>query len=67
MVHVQNATLAGGVAVAAVAHLLLRPHIALLIGCVAAFLSVFGFAVLTVGCVNASSSKPMRQPFCTAR
>lgn len=48
MVHVQNATLAGGVAVGASANLMLQPYGALFTGIVAGIISVFGYAVLTV-------------------
>lgn len=48
MVHVQNSTLAGGVAVGASANLMLEPHGALIIGMISAVLSVFGYAKLSV-------------------
>lgn len=48
MVHIQNGTLAGGVAVGASAHLLLLPAGAMSIGFIAGLLCVLGFKVLTV-------------------
>eukprot|EP00300_Choanocystis_sp_HF-7_P037057 c53045_g1_i1.p1 GENE.c53045_g1_i1~~c53045_g1_i1.p1 ORF type:complete len:506 (-),score=131.47 c53045_g1_i1:90-1496(-) len=47
MVDIQNATLAGGVAVGASANFVLEPWGALLLGSVAGVLSVFGFAILS--------------------
>jgi len=52
MVHVQNATLAGGVAVGAVADLMLSPAGALAVGAVAGILSVVGYSYLQVSTVN---------------
>ncbi|KAL1426364.1 hypothetical protein MTO96_003373 [Rhipicephalus appendiculatus] len=43
MVHVQNCTLAGGVAVGATADMMLHPYGALILGSLAGALSVFGF------------------------
>lgn len=48
MVHIQNSTLAGGVAVGTAANLMVQPYGALIIGAVAGALSVFGYSVLTV-------------------
>lgn len=48
MVHVQNSTLAGGVAVGSVCNLLIGPHGALLIGFISAVVSVFGYRYLSV-------------------
>lgn len=48
MVHIQNSTLAGGVAIGSVCNLLVGPHGALLIGSVSAIISVFGYRYLTV-------------------
>lgn len=48
MVHVQNSTLAGGVAVGSVCNLLIGPHGAILIGIVAGAVSVLGYRYLTV-------------------
>lgn len=47
-VHIQNATLAGGVAVGTSADMLIGPHGALLIGCIAGTLSVTGYKYVTV-------------------
>jgi ammonium transporter Rh len=47
MVHVQNATLAGGVAVGAVADMPIQPFGALLIGSVAGIISTLGYEYLT--------------------
>lgn len=47
MKHIANATLSGGVAVAATAGVILEPFHALLIGVVAAFVSVAGFKFIT--------------------
>ncbi|XP_034238337.1 ammonium transporter Rh type A [Thrips palmi] len=46
MVHVQNATLAGGVAMGTAADLLVQPVGALVVGCLAGALSVVGYAYL---------------------
>ncbi|KAL5291951.1 RHCG family protein [Megaselia abdita] len=47
MVHVQNSTLAGGVAVGSVCNLLIGPHGAVLIGIVAGTISVLGYRYLS--------------------
>ncbi|CAG2222915.1 CD241 [Mytilus edulis] len=47
MVHIQNATLAGGVAVGATADMPLNPWGALVIGCLAGLLSTIGFRLIT--------------------
>lgn len=48
MVHVQNSTLAGGVAVGSVVNLLIHPFGAIMIGMLAGLLSVVGYRYLTV-------------------
>ena len=48
MEHIQNATLAGGVAIGAVADLLVGPWAALTIGSIAGMICVFGFNNITV-------------------
>lgn len=47
-VHVQNATLAGGVAVGAIADMLIGPWAGLLIGFIAGIISVIGYRFLSV-------------------
>ncbi|KAM5326546.1 ammonium transporter Rh type A [Glossophaga mutica] len=47
MVHIQNATLAGGVAVGTCADMAIHPYIAMIIGSVAGMVSVIGFKFLT--------------------
>ena len=51
-VHIQNATLAGGVAVGACADMVLEPWGAILIGCFSAVVSVLGYAFLSVSIAN---------------
>ena len=46
--HIQNATLAGGVAVGTLANMPLQPWGAILMGSIAAILSVTGFKFVTV-------------------
>ena len=46
MVDIQNATLAGGVAVGSAADLTIRPWAAILVGLIASFVSVWGYTVL---------------------
>lgn len=47
-VHIQNATLAGGVAVGATADMPLNPWGAVVIGCLAGLISTVGFRFFTV-------------------
>lgn len=47
-VHVQNATLAGGVAIGTASNMSVAPWGALLIGCIAGALSTVGYAYVTV-------------------
>ena len=47
-VHIQNAAIAGGVAMGASADLLVQPYAALIIGSLAAILSVIGYAYIQV-------------------
>jgi ammonium transporter Rh len=47
MVHIQNATLAGGVAVGTVADMAIQPFGAMLIGSFAGIVSTIGFQFLT--------------------
>ncbi|XP_055635071.1 ammonium transporter Rh type A isoform X1 [Toxorhynchites rutilus septentrionalis] len=47
MVHVQNATLAGGVAVGSICNLMIHPFGALLVGVIAGVISVLGYRFLT--------------------
>ena len=45
MVSIQNATLAGGVAVGSSSDLVIQPYGALIVGCIAGIVSVVGFVV----------------------
>lgn len=47
-VHIQNSTLAGGVAIGTLADLIIEPWAAILVGMVAGTVSVLGFKYLTV-------------------
>ena len=51
MEHIQNATLAGGVAIGACADLMVQPWAALLVGTIAGTISVYGFDEITVSCI----------------
>ena len=59
--HIQNATLAGGVAVGTSADMMIQPWGALLIGIMAAILSTFGYKYIQVStslCVQIHSHIP---------
>uniref|UniRef100_A0A4W4G657 Ammonium transporter AmtB-like domain-containing protein n=1 Tax=Electrophorus electricus TaxID=8005 RepID=A0A4W4G657_ELEEL len=47
MVHIQNATLAGGVAMGTAAEIMVSPYSALVVGVCSGIISTFGFVVLT--------------------
>ncbi|KAI3380944.1 hypothetical protein SNEBB_006781 [Seison nebaliae] len=47
MVHIQNATLSGGVAIGSIANLIIEPWAAILVGTVAGILSVIGYRFIT--------------------
>lgn len=47
MVHVQNSTLAGGVAIGTVANMIIQPWGAILVGCFASIISVLGYTYVT--------------------
>ena len=46
--HIQNATLAGGVAIGACADMVIEPWGAVLIGCISGIVSVLGYSYLSV-------------------
>ena len=46
--HIQNATLAGGVAVGACADMVIEPWGAVLIGCISGIVSVLGYTYVSV-------------------
>lgn len=54
-VHIQNATLAGGVAVGTCADMKIHPYGSMIIGSIAGIVSVFGFKFLTVSMTSALS------------
>uniref|UniRef100_A0A8C0IVF4 Ammonium transporter Rh type A n=1 Tax=Chelonoidis abingdonii TaxID=106734 RepID=A0A8C0IVF4_CHEAB len=58
MVHIQNATLAGGVAVGSCADMNIYPFGAMLIGSIAGVISVIGFKFLTLSIHNVVSGGP---------
>ncbi|CAB3398067.1 unnamed protein product [Caenorhabditis bovis] len=47
MVHIANSTLAGGVAIGTTANIVLEPFHAMIIGCIAGFISVIGYKYIT--------------------
>lgn len=59
MVHVQNSTLAGGVAVGTVCNLLIGAHGAILIGIIAGTVSVLGYRFITVSTQKKNKIKYM--------
>ncbi|XP_067133254.1 LOW QUALITY PROTEIN: ammonium transporter Rh type B-like [Centruroides vittatus] len=46
IIHIQNASIAGGVAIGTVANMMIQPYGAMLVGLAASILSVFGYAFL---------------------
>ncbi|GAB0093007.1 ammonium transporter Rh type A [Sergentomyia squamirostris] len=52
MVHVQNSTLAGGVAVGSICNLLIHPYGAILVGSLAGLISVLGYRYLSPAMLN---------------
>ena len=48
MIHVQNSTLAGGVAVGAMADMMIQPWGAMLVGTLAGVISVLGYEYMTL-------------------
>lgn len=52
-VHIQNATLAGGVAVGTCADMAIHPYVSMIIGSIAGMVSVLGFKFLTVSMTDA--------------
>jgi ammonium transporter Rh len=59
MEHVQNATLAGGVAMGAACNMISNPAGALITGCVAGFVSTFGFSFFTPWLKSAGLTKKL--------
>ena len=64
MVHIQNATLAGGVAIGAVADMVVKPYGALTIGTIAGALSVIGFEVISPALKRINLHDTCKLPFC---
>ena len=62
-VHIQNATLAGGVAVGTAANMVIYPWGALLIGALAGVVSVFGYRFLTVSTATGLGSVQFIRPW----
>lgn len=58
-VHIQNATLAGGVAVGTCADMNIGPYGAMLIGFVAGIISTLGFKYLSVSLKSKQRSNPL--------
>lgn len=58
--HIQNATLAGGVAVGTCADMAIGPYGAMLIGFVAGIISTVGFKYLTVSAKSSEGAKLKR-------
>ena len=62
--HIQNATLAGGVGIGSVADMLIGPWAALLVGFIAGTISVAGYKFLTVSLFLSHSSRANCSRYC---